>query len=317
MIILSSCGGRIDSTITDIYLTSDKTITELSDSTFFKIMRSLVFYDNKLYCAEENRSQILVLDENLALMNTIGHIGRGPLELSYVGCLSVYKDTVVVTDPGNNRMQIYLNNGVHVKSDYAIYEDYLLPSNRFVYKNGIYVGEAKTNVDNSLIAYNSITYSSQYFGEKYRFKSSLQDNIRNHRYVLDGQDDYVLSISNNMPYIEKYDYISGELLCSFDISDIEPIRSRQKENETGNLPENSYMSYLSDCNIFSNRVYLLCCDNVDSYRANKVVVFNCENDIKLIAKYILPDMIYSSIAVSDKYLFAFSVDKCELQRFEL
>ncbi len=315
MIAFHSCDQRKAAMFVEKKLIPDKVITELDDSTYFKIMRSLVFDNGRLYCAEENRSQILILDENLNIRNVVGSLGRGPSEMSYIGCLAVCEDTIIVSDAGSNRMQFYLNNGQHIKSENTGYEDYLLPSYRFIYKKGVYIGEAK-NSEKSIVVYNSTSDKVNYFGDRYRFSSVMQEKIRNHRFLLDGGD-YIVSISNNIPIIEKYEPETGKLLSSLDLSDVEPIKSRIEESEMENLPENSYMSFLSDCNIFDDKIYLLCCKNIDSYYVNDIIVLNSRDGLEITSKYSLPDEIYSSIAINGKYLFAFCTDTCELQRFEL
>lgn len=91
----------------------------------------------------------------------------------------------------------------------------------------------------------------------------------------------------------------------------------KKIAEYGQTNENSYSLYLVDCNIFNDKVYLLCNLKADRYYENKIIVLDCRDNFNAILRYSLPDNVYRSIAINDKYLYAFSRDQCKLQRFKL
>jgi len=312
MALFFSCNENVK--IAEKKLTVDIEIDALSDSTFFKQMLSLVFNDGKLYCAEESRSQILVLDENLKLINAIGNLGQGPEDILYASFITVFKDTVIIKG-GNQRMQLFHSDGKFIGSEKTCYETCFWPYCRFVYKNNIFIGDARDSDTYAHVKCSPDLGAVKYFGERYKFPDPVQEKIRNNRYLLDGGD-YLISVSDNVPIIEKYDYETGRLLSIFDLSKIEPIKTRMKEADAVNK-NNSYLCYVLDCNIFNDKVYLLCNMTTDRYYANTVVVLDCIDDFKVDSKYSLPSNSYRSIAINDKYLYAFASAICKLQRFKL
>ena len=72
---------------------------------------------NKLFLLDNRRSEVIVMDKELNLLNTIGGEGRGPREFFDASSfILIGGDTVIINDPGNNRLQMYYSNGSHIKS---------------------------------------------------------------------------------------------------------------------------------------------------------------------------------------------------------
>lgn len=291
----------------------DKTISALSDSSYFSVLKSLVWSNERLLSSETERSQVFVMNEDLELINTIGRAGRGPQEMSDINYFCVYKDTIIIKDPGNDRMQFFDFKGNHlgyIKGVSTSPANYL---SKFVYENGMFVTTAKN--DSAIVIFNPITGDATKFGKRYDFNSEIQNRIRNDRFILKGNNT-IISVSDNQPFIESYDS-KGNLLNRNDYSNIHLIREELIDISKQKISERSYAIIVADCNIYKDNIFLLINSYKDGFCCNIVLRFIYDKDLKLSNIYRLKDDIYVSIAFNGTFLFAFSHTSGELQRFRL
>jgi len=292
---------------------SDKSISMLSDSSFFSVLQSLVWCNDRLLSSETNRSQVFVMDKDLKLISIIGRLGRGPQEMSDIDYFCVYKDTIIIKDPGNDRMQFFNFKGNHLGRVQGIDNSPARYLSKFVYENGMFVTTAKN--DSAIIIYNPKTGKTTKFGKRYHFNSEIQNRIRNDRHIFK-KGNTIISISDNQPFIESYDF-QGNLLKTYDYSNINIIRKELLEISKQKLPERSYSVLVGDCNIYKDNIFLLINSHKDGFCCNIVLRFIYDKDIKLSSIYKLKDDVYRSIAFNGTFLFAFSNTTGELQRFRL
>ncbi len=294
-------------------ITSDKSISMLSDSSYFSVLQSLVWCNEGLLSSETKRSQVFVMNKDLELISIIGRPGRGPQEMSDINYFCVYKDTIVIKDPGNDRMQFFNFKGNHLGYIQRIGTSPAIYLRKFVYENGVFVTTAKS--DSAIIIYNPKTEETTKFGKRYHFNSAIQNRIRNDRNILK-KGNTIISISDNQPFIESYDF-QGNLLKTYNYSRINIIRNELLEISKLNISERSYSVLVADCNIYEDNVFLLINSHKGGFRCNIVLRFIYDEDIKLSNIYRLKDGIYRSIAFNGTFLFAFSNTSGELQRFRL
>lgn len=291
----------------------DKSISALSDSSFFSVLPSLIWCNTRLLCSESNRSQVFVMNEELDLISVIGGIGRGPEEMSGIDYFCVYKDTIIIKDPGNDRMQFFNFKGNHLGYIKGIDTTPARYLRKFVYENGMFVTTAKN--DSAIIIYNAKTGKTTKFGERYHFNSEIQNRIRNDRYIFK-KGDTIISVSDNQPFIEDYDF-KGNLLNTYDYSNIDLIKKELLEISKQKLSERSYSVLIADCDIYEDNIFLLINSHKDGFCSNIVLRFIYNKNIKLCNIYRLKDDIYRSIVFNGTFLYAFSNTTGELQRFRL
>ncbi len=291
----------------------DKTISALSDSSYFSVLKSLVWSNERLLSSETERSQVFVMNEDLKLINTIGCAGRGPQEMSDINYFCVYKDTIVIKDSGNDRIQFFDFMRIHLGYIKGISTSPANFLSKFVYENGMFVTTAKN--DSAIIIYNPKTGKETKFGKRYDFNSEIQNRIRNDRFILKGNNT-IFSISDNQPFIESYDF-QGNLLKTCDYSSINMIRKELIDISKQKLSERSYKTIVADCNTYKDNIFLLINSYKDGFCCNIVLRYIYDNGFKLSNIYRLKDDIYVSIAFNGTFLFAFSHTSGELQRFRL
>ncbi|MEM8485733.1 MAG: 6-bladed beta-propeller [Bacteroidota bacterium] len=85
----------------------EETVVELSDSTFLTQVGDIKFYDERYYISDYSNNRLLILDQNLKVIKSLGSPGRGPGENLGVGSSRIYKDTLYVYDDGNSRIHKY------------------------------------------------------------------------------------------------------------------------------------------------------------------------------------------------------------------
>ncbi len=68
----------------------------------------------RLYVLDGRMSQVVVLDSTGGVIRQFGRPGAGPGELNRPGAMAVRRDTVVVLDSGNGRIQRWHTSGQHI-----------------------------------------------------------------------------------------------------------------------------------------------------------------------------------------------------------
>lgn len=72
--------------------------------------------DERLYVADDLGHVVYVFDQDLKLIQMIGHKGSGPGELAYVDCaLEGPNSRLYIADTGNNRVQVFNRDGTYLK----------------------------------------------------------------------------------------------------------------------------------------------------------------------------------------------------------
>ncbi|HBX50402.1 MAG TPA: hypothetical protein DEH02_04955 [Bacteroidales bacterium] len=193
------------------------------------------------------------MNKDLKLISIIGRLGRGPQEMSDINYFCVHKDTIVIKDPGNDRVQFFNFKGNHLGYIEGICTSPATYLKKFLYENGMFVTTAKN--DSALIIYNPKSEETTKFGKRYHFNSVIQNRIRNDRNILK-KGNTIISISDNQPFIESYDF-QGKLLMTYNYSNINIIRNELLKISKLNISERSYSVLVADCNIYDDNIFLL------------------------------------------------------------
>lgn len=275
-----------------------KSVDMLSDSTYFSEITSMKYCGNRIYACCMGRSQILCMDDEFELLHTIGRKGRATSELIDPSSFDIDGDTVAVLCYG--AFKHYTLDGEFVGvTDIGL----SLPNKDFAWSNGRYF---YTSGDQGPIISMSADGAIRSFGERYRFGTEEETHYRNARFTL-AYRDRIITVSDNLPYIEIFDRQTLKPERKVDYSDVDLVLQIMKKNASERLAVNQYRALVTDCNISDGRLYVLLADNLDKFRANKIIVFDIEHDCRPVSILQLPGERYFSFCVNGQNIYAFNL----------
>lgn len=313
-VIAFSCSGNSEKLYEEIHLTHSDEIYQLSDSSYISSIVSMKYYGDKLYLSENKRCEILVLDDNLNYINSIGRMGRGPDELMDINRFIIYGDTILIKDPGNNRVQKYFLTGEYIKS-IPLSKINIDIINGFNLLNGHFIGSSKG--DSAIVSFKLVSdYLELYkeFGCRYKFNEKVKEEVCNGRYLMVNKGK-LIAVSDNLPYIEVYDS-DYNLINIYDISESPIIEKQIKYINTEKLSGKSYRVLIQECDIYDNHLYILVNQFTDGYSCNTILMYSL-NDMSTPKKILyLPNVAYSSFTIGGDNIYAFSHDGV-IQKFDL
>lgn len=286
-------------------ISSQKSITILKDSTYIYSAQCMRLDSNKLFLLDNHRSEVIVMDKELNLLNTIGREGRGPREFFDASSfILIGRDTVIINDPGNNRLQMYYSNGSHIKSISRKNISAKLDLG-FQYVNKVLT--ATSYGEKAIVMYRFHEDGSpkkiKEFGNRYSFNNAKQNAIRNDRY-LHHYEETVIAISDNQPIIEIYGN-TGNLLRAYNFSKIDVVDKQLKYISNKKHSENSYMVLVEQTYLLDDQLYVLINRNLPEYTSNTIISFNLKPKISPSKIYHLPNNIYQAFAVDKAHIYAY------------
>ena len=300
--------------VDEVILTKDTAIIQLSDSSFFADVRSL-YFDKFLYLTDYNRDQIIILDYNGTFVKSIGRKGKGPGEFLGASHIYVHDDTIYVANDSKRCFELYDFNKylktVQLPPEIILYADF-----RFFLKEGnLYL--TSPSEQNGFVSVKINSNLIDHFGKISEIELKQQNYHKKKRHVFSYKN-YIISVSDNIPIIEKYD-LSGKLIEQFDYSKVPLVKSRIDFIQTNIENENSYYLLLNDAYLESDKLYVLLCTNEhNNINSNKVMAIHLSSDSMAIKKiYNLGVGWYSTICIVDDCLWAFSLTENSLTKFSL
>lgn len=296
-------------------ISPQKSITILKDSTYIYSAQCMRLDSNKLFLLDNRRSEVIVMDKELNLLNTIGREGRGPREFFDASSFNLIgRDTVIINDPGNNRLQMYYSNGSHIKSISRKRISAKLDLG-FQYLNKVLT--ATSYGEKAIVMYRFHEDGSpkkiKEFGNRYSFNNAKQNAIRNDRY-LHHYEETIIAISDNQPIIEVYGN-TGNLLRAYNFSKIDMVDKQLKYISNKKHSENSYMVLVEQTYLLGDQLYVLINRNLPEYTSNTIISFNLKPKISPSKIYHLPNNIYQAFAVDKAHIYAYG-ESPGLQKLE-
>ena len=279
----------------------------LSDSTYFSEITSMKCYDSRVYACCMSRSQILCLDNDLRLINTIGNKGKSESELMDPSSIDINNDKIVVFNYG--KFKYYDIDGEFIKSESV--EQYI-PNKNFVVHDGIYYSSNGTKFP--MVAMMNNNYIG--FGERYEFPTKIETNIKNSRFTLI-EDNNIITISDNLSYIEVYNKETLELKDRIDYSNIKIVDKIVKKNSSEKLSINQYRPIVSCCDIYNSKLYILLSDKIKKLNTNKILVFDVRQNYKPIKIIQLPGERYMSFCINNTTLYAYNTKLGSIEKFKI
>jgi len=298
-----SCVDHNDK-ILEIDLEQDTIIDQLSDSSFISDVRSMYYYNQKIYLTDYKRDQILILDEKARLIKSLGMKGKGPGEFLGASQIIVCNDTILVTNDAKQCIEVF-DFYKHIKT-ILIPEHVIFRANHrfFIRDNCINMTSFKGN--NSIVSFNISSDSLKYFGRSVKFASEQQTRIRNSRHIFSFNSS-IIAVSDNMPIIEMYDF-SGKLIELFDYSKVPEVKKMISYANSKKSGPNSYYQLVTDAYLNHGKLYLLLLSIDKDNRIFSNKVLEIELDKKKMSSeclYNLGNVWYSSFCIEDSFIWAF------------
>lgn len=315
-LLFSSC--REKDVVPIVELHPQKSIEVLSDSSLFSKVRRMKAYQGDIFITEVGRGQILRLDADLNLKNTIGGKGNGPTEMVEMEGLDISGDTIAVFDVGNARIQFYDLSGKHLGA--MPFRDLPIGNK---WDLSFCAGEIVCN--NSRIALDSAfvrmsvkdTSDKAFFGRLDRFDSEMQTYIRNgHFFFEDGE--WLWAVSDNLPFLDRYDRF-GNHVERYDFSQLPVIKDAIAYVQIQQKKTNSYATLINGACFDSERkrMYLLCNSWIEGeFFRNRILVLDLSSGkIQPECVWKLPDDVYRTMCLVGNKLYVFNGSRCLIERF--
>lgn len=306
-LLFASCGRQLTSLPT-IEPQLVKSADVLADSIYFSEITAMKYHGDRIYACCMGQSQILCMDDEFGLLHTIGHEGRAANELMDPSSFDIEGDTIAVLCYGSFKR--YTVNGEFVGT-FDIGR--LLPNKDFAMCAGSYY---YTSSNQGPVISLSADGTSRSFGERYRFETEEAARYRNARFTRVYRD-RIITVSDNLPYIEVFDRQTLESVRKVDYSDVDLVSEIMKSNASEQLAANQYRTLVSGCNVADGKLYVLLADNLDGFCANKIIVFDLERDCRPVSIVQLPGARYFSFCVNGQTLYAFNLLENTLEKMTL
>lgn len=299
-------------------------IDELSDSTFFRGIPYLTVVDNSIYASDQQNGRILKLDADLNLTGTIGQNGQGPEEFAGIGCLAVYKETVMAINLNGVSLNTYTKDG-DFTGKYSFSNDPSIIEHNFCIDNEGFLYFTSKLDSFPIMKYDRKMNRLYGFGEWISPENKEFRNALNN-YLVSYIDDKIIAIQEDAPIINLYDK-EGKHLSRKELPvQLFEKRLKFKKNEQAKNPANLKKTYIlfASPTIVGNRIYLLYIDHDDQNLplSNKMVELLYENNDFIIKKvYSLSrqksDWFISIAVTQDKKMIANNASQSKLCIYQL
>lgn len=313
LIIGQSCKDKIKH-LPVVNLTSELSINQFSDSSYFSDIRSLYYNNGRYFASDYKRDQIFILNGDLELQKTLGVKGRGPGELLGASHIYVHNDTIFVYNDSKKTIELF-NNAKHLQTIGFLPQHRLSSGIRFsVHNNEIYFSSFYSPF--SISKYDYMLDSAQFFGRSKEYRTPKERRIKNHRHIHIFNN-RIVAIPDCQAFVELYS-LNGEFINSFDLSNISPIKEMLEYIGKNNYAENSYFQFFSDSYVFDNNVFILITtvEKNDKKFTNNILQLEIINDeIRPVQILNLGNGWFDAICVSENKILAFNCSTAELVRY--
>lgn len=286
-------------------------VSELSDTLFFANVENLLGVGEDIFFIDAYRNRIVCMDVNDWSMKAfIGVPGEGPDELCSLSQFAFRNDVLYALDGGCGKLVGYDLQG-NISAKYPLpLESRPMLGYRFLVSEGGGMDISTRFDTGAFINLNLLDGGFSFWGNRFSFDYTSQNQQRNGRHLLEIVDGYI-AVSDNMPQIEKYDSQRNKVEA-YDFSDIPVVKKRLLQLEGKALDTNSYGIVCEDACVYQDKLYLLLASGDDNgYTVNRIAVFSLFPQIGYEGLLELSGRIYSTFCVSCNRIIAFeSMKNC-------
>lgn len=262
--LLTSCNDSVQISWDKLDVVSN--ISQLNDSTFLSGIRTAYYDREHYYLSDYERDKIIVLDQKLKFIKSLGEKGQGPGELLGASHIYVNEDSIYIYNDAKKAVELFSNNH-HIRTINLPHDLNYESDIRFCLKNNlIYISNPNEFTSISCLSFDGNIVKN--FGEIEKYPTNKETIVKNKRHLCNINDN-VLAVSDCYPKIEMYN-LMGEKINEYDFSDLHTIRSLMRFINKQGLNINSYYQIIPDIYVFKNKLLLL----ILSIDENKKLVKN-------------------------------------------
>jgi len=317
LLSLFSCSSHDESLPLPVkQLKPEHSIHQMSDSSLFSSIRSIVYDKNRYFMTDFERDNIFILNKNLELEETLGRKGRGPGELQGASQLEVYHDSLFVANGFKRTIEVF-NAAGHLQT---------LPIPGTLYVNfGMRLGMKDEKIFvSSYDGHHCISGISLHsdsilgFGDLKPYRTPRETRIKNGRHIQ-VMGNRIVAVSVCRPEMEIYN-LSGQKMGAYNYGEIPLVRAFMQYVDRQPKEENSYDQLASDVYASGNKIFVLTLSigKEGNRHLNKIIEFELADD------HIVPVQIldlgngwFGSICVSKDKVLAYDERVATLTLYDI
>jgi hypothetical protein len=253
IVILTGCKVSGDRIVETESIVPYKTVSEISDSVFFRNIHHFLFYNETFYLLDLDLARILICDKNLKLSKVIGQKGAGPGELLYPSDIVLTPENLIAVKDYNT-ISFFNHGGDLIRR--VKFEEPLANLGFIVQKDNSILISTKYS-DSPITHFDSTGKVINKFGIEFEIeKYDLSRDRINGRALFKKGEDRIVTVGEVMPIIEIYSN-EGDLILSKTILDDQITYKAQQAYEKMSLEKNISVLFYNDVCLYDNKVFIL------------------------------------------------------------
>ena len=220
VLTLSGCSADEPPSTQGNSLRAQDVVESIDGDQFLERVNAMQRYGNALYLSGKGYPSIFVLDNNFQIIRTIGRQGKGPGEFSQAPfSFHVNGNRIYGYSSRSKRIQVFSLEGDYLRSIPLDPKHHIWFEGLVMDKRGnLYVTPNLSQNPYSIVKLDSSGTVLKTFGDLLETSySELQNRKMSSRTIISVENEYLISIGDHVPVIEKYS-LEGELLQSVDLS---------------------------------------------------------------------------------------------------
>jgi len=251
--ILTGCKVSGDRIVVTESIVPYKTVSEVSDSVFFRNIIQILFCNDNYYLLDHDFARILICDKNFKLSKVIGQKGSGPGELMYPSRIVMTPDSLIAIMDFST-INFFTHAGDLVKR--VKLNEPEADLNFIVQKDKSIIIPTKYS-DSPITHFDSTGKVINKFGSEFKIeKYDLSRDRINGRALFKKGEDRIVTVGEVMPIIEIYSS-EGDLILSKTILDDQITYKAQQAYEKMSLEKNISVLFYTDVCHYDNKVFIL------------------------------------------------------------
>ncbi len=304
-LFITSCQTVVHE-VNELLLFEDFSFYQFQDSSYLNSVYSIIEEEGKVYLLDNERNQVMVVNEDGVHLQTIGHQGRGPGELLGGGQMFLTNDSLFVYSAGKQAFDLF-SNGQYLNTFNMAQMEGQYSGGRFFAASGSAVLSTPT-IHGSI---SKVPFANpgvaNFFGRIIEFSSSRQTGYQNERHVF-SYGNSIFAIPRSIPLIEKYTK-DGKLIETLSLEQL-PLMEEIVAYARSLLPdERVVVPMFSDAYLKDDCIFILTtlrCSKTERTTRNTILVINIGGKKMELGKIIkLNEGRHHTIAVSDNYIWTF------------
>lgn len=293
VLTLSGCSADESPSTQGNSLRARDVVESIDGDQFLENVRAMQRYGNALYLSGKGYHSIFVLDDNFQIIRTIGSQGEGPGEFIQAPfSFHVSGNRLYSYNSSSKRIQVFSLEGDYLRSipidpKHGVWFQGLVMDTQ----GNLYLTPTLSQNPYSIVKLDSSGTVLKTFGDLLETSYSERKNRQlSSRIIISVENDYLISIGEHIPVIEKYS-LEGELLQSVDLSGSPYFSERLKSVEEHYASGRGGIGViLETTEVFNSRLYVIPIEGVTgSLSVNRILEFDTES-LGIVRTYTLTNL---------------------------